>query len=94
MHCWLKALNNGHTFENLSELLRTLLSARCKYRLHSRNSVFVITADTTRLWQSSRLSQYISCHGSPACPLTRRIARKALSFFTVMVNIWLPFKRM
>ena len=48
--CSLIALNNGRTFANLSELLRALLSARCKYRLHSKKSVFVITADTTRLW--------------------------------------------
>ena len=77
----------------LSELLRALLSARCKYRLHSRNSVFFVIADTTRLWQSSSLSQYITCLGSPAYPLTKRIARKALNVSTVMVNIWLPFKR-
>ena len=76
-----------------SELLRALLSARCKYRLHSRNSVFVVIADTTRLWQSSSLSQYITCLGSPAYPLTKRIVRKALNVSTVMVNIWLPLKR-
>ena len=92
--CWIGLLfNNGRTFANLSELLRALLSARCKYCLHSRNSVFVIIADTTRLWQSSRLSQYISCLGSLAYPLNKIITRKALSFSTVMVNIWLHFKR-
>ena len=79
----LKALNNGRTFANLSELLRALLSARCKYRLHSRNSVFVIIADTIRLWQSYRFSQYVSFLGSPAYLLTKRIARKALSFSIV-----------
>ena len=93
MHCSLIGLNNGRTFANLSKLLMALLSARCKCRLHSRNSVFVIITDTTRLWQSSSLSQNISCLGSLAYPLTKRIVRKALSFSTVMVNIWLPFKR-
>ena len=93
MHCSLIALHNGCTFANLSDLLRALLSGRCKYRLHSRNSVFVIIADTTRLWQSSHPYQYISCLGSPAYPLTKRIVRMVLSFSTVMVNIWLPFKR-
>ena len=93
MHCSLIALNNGCIFANLSELLRALLSPRWKYRLHSRNSFSVIIADTTRLWQSSRFFQYIFCLGSPAYPLTKRIVRKALSFSTVMVNIWLPFKR-
>ena len=80
-------------FASLSELLRSLLLARCKYLLHSRNSVFASIADTTKLWQSSRLSQYISCLGSLAYPLTKTIVRKALGFSTVMVNIWLPFKR-
>ena len=36
-HFLLIVLSNGHTFGNLSELLKGLLSARCKYRLHSRN---------------------------------------------------------
>ena len=57
------------------------------------NWVFVIIADTSRLWQSSHLSQYISCLGSPIYPLTRRTVRKALNFSTVMVNVWLPFKQ-
>ena len=92
MHCSLLALNNDRTLANLSELLRALLSARCKCRLHSRNSVFAIIADTNRLSQSFHLSQYIFCLGSLAYPLTKRIKRKALSFSTVMVNIWLPFK--
>ena len=83
MHCLLVASNNGRFFTNLPELFRALLSARRKYRVHSRNSVFVIIAHTTRLWQSYRLSQYISCLGSPAYLLTKRIARKALSFSTV-----------
>ena len=86
MHCLFITLKNGRTFANLSELLRALLSARCKYRLNSRNSVFVIIAETTRLWQSSRLSQYISCLGCPTYSLTKRIVRKALSFSTVMVT--------
>ena len=93
MHCCLIALNNSLTFKNLSELLREVLSARCKFRLPSIKSVFVVTTDTTRLWLSSRLSQYISCLGIPAYPLTKRIVRKALSLSTVMVNIWLPFKQ-
>ena len=76
MHCLLIALNNGRTFANLSELLRALLSARCKHRLHCRNSVVVMIADTNRLWQSSRLSQYISCLCSLAYPLTKRILKK------------------
>ena len=90
MHCSSIALNNGCNFANLSELSRALLSAKCKYCLHSRNSVFVIT--TTRLWQSYHLSQHISFLGSQEYPLTKRIVRKALSLSTVMVNIWLPFK--
>ena len=49
--------------------------------------------DTTRLWQSSRLSQYISCFSSLAYPLTKRIVRKASSFSTVIINKSLPFKR-
>ena len=93
MHCCLIALNNSLTFKNLSELLREVLSARCKCRLPSIKSVFVVTTDTTRLWLSSRLSQYISCLGIPAYPLTKRIVRKALSLSLVMVNIWLAFKQ-
>ena len=95
MHCSLKSssLNDDCIFTNLSELLRTLLSARYKYRLHSRNSIFVIIADTTRLWQSFYLSQNISLLSSPAYSPTKRIVRKALSFSTAMVNIWLLFKR-
>ena len=92
MHCLLIALNNGRTFANLSELLRVLLSARCKHRLHCRNSVVVMIADTNRLWQSSRLSQYISCLCSLAYPLTKRILKKALSFSTVMLSIFFPFQ--
>ena len=58
MHFLSIALNNGRTFANLSELLRALLPSRCKYRLHYRNLLFIITADTARLWESCRLSQY------------------------------------
>ena len=94
MRCLLIALNNGRTFESLSELLRAFLSGGCKYRLHSRNSVFVTIADTTRLWKSSRFFQFIFCLGSPAYSLTKRIARKALSFSADMVNTLLPFKLM
>ena len=54
---------------------------------------FVIITETTRLSQSSRFSQYLSCLGSLVYPLTKGITRKALSFSTVMVNIWLSFKR-
>ena len=92
MHCSLIALQNGRTFANLSELLKALLSARCKYRLYTRNSVFVIISDTARLWQSSRLSQYISYLGNSAYPLTKRIVGKTLGFSTVIANIWLPSK--
>ena len=73
--------------------IENVLSARYKYRLHSRNSIFVIIADTTRLWQSFYLSQNISLLISPAYSPTKRIVWKALSFSTAMVNIWLPFKR-
>ena len=86
-------LNNGRTFANLSDLLRALLSARCKYRLYSRNSVLVIIVDITRLWQSSRLSQYISCLGIPTYLLAKRILEKALGFSVAMVKICLPFKQ-
>ena len=92
MHYSLIALNNGHTSADLSELLRALLSARCKYCLLSRNSVFAIVAVINRLWESSCLYQYISCLGSSAHLLTKRIARKTLSSSTVMVTIWLPLK--
>ena len=84
--------NNGCMLANSSELLIVLLSARCKYCLLSRNLVLVIIAKTARLWRSSHLSQDISCIGSPAHPLAKRIMRKALSFSTVTINIWLPFK--
>ena len=76
MHCLLIELNHGRSFANLSELLRAVLSGRCKYRLHSRNLVFVIIANTTRLWQSSRLFQYMSCVGSAAYRLTKGTVRK------------------
>ena len=56
------------------------LSTRCKYCLHSRKLVFVIIADATRLWKSSRFSQYISCLNSLAYPLTKRIVRKSFDF--------------
>ena len=92
MHYSLIALNNGHTSADLSELLRALLSARCKYCLLSRNSVFAIVAVINRLWESSCLYQYISCLGSSAYLLTKRIVRKTLSSSTVMVTIWLPLK--
>ena len=92
MHCSLKVLNNGCTFAKFSELLKALMPAKWKYRFHSRRFVLIITADTARLRQPPRLSQYISCLGSPANLLTKRIVGKALSFFTVIVNIWLPFK--
>ena len=92
MHYLLIVLNNGWNFADLSELLRALLSAKFKNRYLSRNLVFVTIIDTTGLWQSSRLSQYISCLGSPVYPLTERIVRKALSLSSVMENIWLPFK--
>ena len=45
-----------------------------------------------RTWQLSRLSLYISCLDSPSHSLNKRVVRKALSFSTVLVNIWLPFK--
>ena len=93
MHLSLIALHNGRTFAILPELLRVLLLARCKYRFHFRNSVYFMIADTNRLWQSSPLSNHIYCLGSRAYPLTKRIARKDLNFFTVTENIWLPFKR-
>ena len=92
MHCLLIELNHGRVFANLSELLRAVLSGRCKYCLHSRNLVFVIIADTTRLWQSSRLSQYISCLDSAAYRLTKRMW-EGFEFLIVMVNLWLLFKR-
>ena len=84
MHCSLIALNNGCTFANLSELL----TARCKYCLHS---VSVIITDANRLWESSGFFHYISFLSSPAYPLIKRIVRKTLSFSNVMANIWLPF---
>ena len=43
MSCSLIALNSCRSFANLSELMRGLLSARCRYRFHYRNLVFVIT---------------------------------------------------
>ena len=79
MNCSLIVLSNGRTCANVSELLSAYLSARCKNRLHSRNSVFVIIADTTGLWQLPCLSLYISCLDSLAHPLKKRIVRKALS---------------
>ena len=81
------ALNNSHIFSNLSEELRALLSSRWKYRFYFRHSVFVIIADTTKLWQSSCLFYYICCLDCPAYPLTKRIMRKAFSFSTVMVKL-------
>ena len=94
MYCLLIALSTNRIFASLSELLRSLLSGRCKFRLHSRNSVFGTIADTTRLWMSSRFFQFIICLGSSTYPLTKRIARKDFSFSADMKNTSLPFKLM